>query len=359
VYALDAVTGAKVWRSEDLGLTTAEIIAAPAGTGPSGNAVVLAGDRTGEFHAFDAATGARTWHFSTGDTIYSSAALASGFAYVTSANGFLYAFRVGGADNDRPNTTITTPADDAQVANPNGTLTVAGNATGAAPLASVKVALRDVNQRRWWNAATSTWTTTFVENNATLGTPGATSSTWTWPYAVPFGGGRFTVQATGLDNGGRRDAIPAVADFAVESLGNPATATITSPAANATIVFPGGVPHVFDVTVSGTATDRGGTLPGVAKVWATVENVDHGEWFCGAADCNRFGPSPWTSDYLPFEAALANPGATTTAWSFDVPVYDHPHGYEVIVWAQDRDGRVQQLRTPLRFCVTETASACN
>ncbi|MCU1427901.1 MAG: WD40-like repeat protein [Actinomycetia bacterium] len=358
LYALDAVTGAKVWRSQDAGTTTAEIITAPAETGPAGSAVLLAGDAAGRFNAFRASTGARVWSYLTGNTIYGSAALYNGTAYVTSADGYLYAFRVGGAAGGSPNTAIASPVDNSKVPNPNGNLTIAGNATASHPLANVKVALKDVNQRRWWNAATHVWTKTFTENDATLATPGATTSNWSWTYAVPFDGGRYVVQATAVDNSGLRDPVPGASHFSIESLGNPATATITSPTSNQTIVFPGGVPQTFNVTISGTATDSGGTTPGVATVWATVENIDHGEWFCGNPTCNQFGTVPWIGDYTPFSTTLTNPGAISTSWSFTMPTYDHPHAYQVTVWAQDRDGHVQQLRQPVTFCVKTAAGPC-
>jgi hypothetical protein len=199
----------------------------------------------------------------------------------------------------------------------------------------------------------------YTENDATLATAGATQSTWSWPFHVPFDGGRYTALATAVDGSGRRAAVPASASFSLESLGQPATATITSPTANQTIVFPGGVPQSFNLTISGTATDSGGTQPGVAKVWAMVENLDHGEWFCGAPDCNQFGTTPWVGDYLfRFPATLANPGATTTAWSFVMPTHDHPHAYQATVWAEDRDGHVQQLRKAVTFCVKTSAAPC-
>jgi outer membrane protein assembly factor BamB len=358
LYALNATTGAKVWRSTDVGPVTGEVVAAPAAVGPTGATVLFAGDRAGVFHAFAAATGAQVWRAATGNTIYASAAVSHGTVYVTSADGFMYAFKTGGADPARPGTTITTPADGAQVANPNGTFTVRGNATSSAKVTGVKVALKDLNQRRWWNAASSTWVKTYTENSATLAAPGTAQTTWSWPFGVPFDGGRYTAFATAVDDGNRRDAVPAVASFSIESLGQPATATMTSPAANQTVVFPGGVPQSFDLTISGTATDSGGTKPGVAKVWATVENIDHGEWFCGAPGCNPFGSTPWTGDYTPFTATLANPGATTTAWSFVVPTYDHPHAYRATVWAEDRDGHVQQLRRAVTFCVKTAAGPC-
>jgi outer membrane protein assembly factor BamB len=358
LYAIDAVTGAKVWRSQDAGATTAEIIAAPAELGPAGSTVLLAGDRAGVFNAFKASTGQRVWSYKTGKVIYGSAAIYNGTAYVPSADGYLYAFRIGGATAGLPNTVITTPADNAQLANPNGNQYVGGTASASNPLSSVKVALEDLNQSRWWNATNSTWNKTFIENNASLANPGATSSGWLWGFPVPFDGGRYLVQATAVDNTGKRDPIPSIDHFSIVGLGNPPTASITSPTQGQTILFPGGVPQTFNVTIHGTASDSGGTTPGVAKVWATVENIDHGEWFCGTPTCNQFGPVPWVGDYTPFTTTLASPNATSTTWSFVMPTYDHPHAYQATVWAQDRDGHVQQLRNPVTFCVNTVVAPC-
>jgi outer membrane protein assembly factor BamB len=358
LYALNAITGAKVWKTQDLGVTTAEIIAAPAESGPSGNGVLFVGDYSGRFNVFRASDGVRLYNTLTGATIYSSAAIYNGTVYVSSADSYLYAFRPGGAASGQPDTTITTPADNSGPPNPNGTLTIKGTASGSHPLTGVGIALEDLNQRRWWDGTHSTWTKTFTENAATIASPGTTSSSWTWPFAVPFAGGRFLVQATAIDNMLQRDPIPAVSHFSIAGLGNPPTATITSPTPNQTIIFPGGVPQTFNLTITGNATDPGGTNPGVAKVWATVENIDHGEWFCGGPGCNKNGTSEWIGDYTPFTVTLTSPNATSTAWQFTMPTYDHPHSYQVIAWAQDRDGNVQQIRPSVTFCVKTAAGPC-
>jgi outer membrane protein assembly factor BamB len=360
VFAIDAVTGAGKWRSDQVGAATAEIIAAPAESGPPDSRVLLVGDRAGRVYAFDAASGARRWSRATGGTVYASGAFAGGSYFVSSADGRLYAFRLGGPASGLPDTTVTSPTDGSAVTNPNGTLVVRGSASASSTgaLAGVRVALKDVNQRRWWNATTSTWVRQFTENAATLASPGAATSTWSWPFAVPFDGGRYRVEATAVDSGGARDPIAAATSFSIESLGKPASATITSPANGTTLLFPGGVPQTFNVTVSGSASDTGGTTPGVATVWALVENIDHGEYYCGSPTCNQFGTVPWIGDAVPFATTLGNPGATTTAWSFTMPTYDHPHAYRATVWAQDRDGHVQQLRPSVTFCVDTTAHAC-
>jgi hypothetical protein len=90
-----------------------------------------------------------------------------------------------------------------------------------------------------------------------------------------------------------------------------------------------------------------------------VQNVEHNEYYCGSATCNSFGPNPWIPDPVSFNAQLASPGAATTGWSFTFPTYDHPHSYVVTVWAIDRDGHVQQVRSSVRFCVDTTSSTCS
>jgi hypothetical protein len=358
---LDATTGAKLWKTQDRGFQTAEIIGAPAESGPANSPVLYAGDHTGNFFAFDPATGAKLWSYHTGRTIYGSPAVSNGVVYETSADGFLYAFAPGGAPPGAPATGIGSPSDGSAVANPNGNLTVSGLAGDDTAVSQVMVALDDVNNRKWWNASTSTWSTTYVENPATLSNPGARGTAWNWSFPVPFDGGSYVAYAQAIDNTGQRAATVSQSRFAVDGLGFPPHAAITFPGANQTVVFPGGVPQTFNLTVTGTATDSGGTHRGVASVSAMVENIEHGEYFCGGPGCNHFGTSQWVPDppVPPFKATLANPSAPSTNWSFTMPTYDHPHSYQVTVWATDLDGHVQQARATIKFCIDTTSSACS
>jgi hypothetical protein len=54
------------------------------------------------------------------------------------------------------------------------------------------------------------------------------------------------------------------------------------------------------------------------------------------------------------DAALSNPGATSTGWTVTIPIYDHPHSYSVTAWAMDNDNEQDQTRASVwRFCVRD------
>ena len=77
-------------------------MSSPALSGPAGQQVVMAGDMSGVFYAFSAATGAKLWSYDTNTLIYASPGFADGAVYVASSNGFLYSFVPGGPDSGRP-----------------------------------------------------------------------------------------------------------------------------------------------------------------------------------------------------------------------------------------------------------------
>ena len=353
VYQLDAVTGARLWRTPDVGPASAEVISSPALVGPDGRRVVLVGDLSGAVMAYSAADGRRLWTHRTGGPVYSSPAVAGGSVFVGSSDGFLYAFAPGGATGLPPTTTIAAPADGATVVNPAGTLTLTGTAGDNTAVSSVNWALRDDNARLWWNATRRAFQRSYVQNNATLATPGAATTRWTAPFPVPGNGGAFTVYAEGVDPGGLHDPTPATSSFFVDSLGQPPNTTITAPAAGAVIAFPGGVRQEFPVTIRGSASDPGGSVRGVLQVKVRVQNLDHGEYFCGPPGCNSFGVSRWVPSVQAPLATLASPRANTTTWSITVPMYDHPHGYSITAWAVDEDGLVEQSRPTRTFCVRD------
>src|SRR5262249_38983258 len=117
VLALDAVTGAKVWNTQDHGLTTAEVISSPALAGPTASRVLMFGDMSGVVYAVDSSTGALPWSYATNTLIYASPAFADGAVYIASANGYLYSFVPGGPMSARPSTTISSPAEGATLPN--------------------------------------------------------------------------------------------------------------------------------------------------------------------------------------------------------------------------------------------------
>lgn len=347
IYALDAVTGAKLWHSG-----TVEVVSSPAVVGPAGGRIVVAGQRDGTIVALDLATGSQLWAYATGANIYASPAVSNGRIYMTSATGFLYAFAVGGAGGGVPDTSIARPAQDQALAN-TGSVALAGSATDDKGVAKVLLAVRDRNTNRWWSPASGSWGTTFSQFDAALGSPGSAATSWGSTLPVPAAGGLYEVQAEAVDGDGQHDPIVALVEFGVESLTHPPTTTIDSPLNDELIHYPVSG-QSFTITVQGTATDTAGTKPGVAAVWIVIKNLEHGEYFCGAAGCGTSGESSsWQPTYKKLSVPLDSPGATFTTWSFDFTTYDHPHNYRITAWAVDRDGYQDLVNPSIRICVRD------
>jgi outer membrane protein assembly factor BamB len=352
VYALDAVTGAKIWKTAETAGSTPEVVSSPAVSGPLGNEVLFVGDLGGRLHAYSVVDGRRLWSYRTGAFVYGSAALSTGKIFIASSDGFLYAFGLGtGGASAQPDTSIQEPIAGAVIPNPNGSLGVAGSASDDVAVSKVLVAVKDQNTGKWWDKATGTWTNVFTQHQANLGAPGSPSTAWSSSFRAPSAGGQFFAQAEAVDTHGQHDPLVASVRFTVTGLGNPPETTITSPFFKQIFDFPGGVRQSFPVTITGTASDTGGAHPGVSKVYVVVKNREHNEWYCGAAGCSGGFWAP-TSRWV--MASVESPGATTTRWSITVPVYDHPHSYSVTAWAEDLDGEKDTTRAMVsRFCVRD------
>ncbi len=359
MYALDAVTGAKIWRSQDVGPVTQEILSAPAVAGPAGDRVIFAGDLSGKVLAFSAADGSRLWTYQTGALIYGSPAIADGRVYITSSDGYLYAFGLPGGPSAAPAAAVTSPVDGSTVPNPGGTVAVTGSAGDDTGVASVLVAIRSTTGNTWWNAATGKWQQILTEQSATLATPGATSSTWTAGFPAPSAGGSFFVQAEAIDADGQRSTPVSSASFVIPSLGNPPETTITSPLSKSVFHFPNDVRQVFTIPIAGTAVDSGGSLPGIAQVRVSIKNIEHSEYYCGPAGCPGDPTHVWTSKFVSILATLASPGAVSTSWTSSFQTYDHPHNYAITAWAIDRNGERDPTNANVHpICVRDAKSGC-
>ncbi len=145
--------------------------------------------------------------------------------------------------------------------------------------------MKNKNSTKWWDGATSTWSSVFQQNLATLASPGAGSTGWTFNVPMPSTGGVFYAQAEAVDGDGQSDVSVAKVNFTVLGTGNPPETSISSPVFKQIFTFPGGVRQSFPITISGTATDPTGTNRGVAKVYIFVKNREHGEYYCGQAGC--------------------------------------------------------------------------
>ena len=358
VYALNATTGAKVWKTEQsAGIETMEVISSPAVTGPAGKRVLFVGDLAGSVYAFDLQTGNDLWSYQTGGFIYGSPAVSNGRVYIASSDAFLYSFGLGGGSpSSPPNTTLTDPQDGSTVANPSGSLPFSGAASDDVGVQRVYVAIKNRNSTKWWDGATQTWSSVFQQNRATLTNPGGRSTDWTYAVPIPPEGGVYYAQAEAIDADGQHDVSVAQADFTVSSSGNPPETTISSPVFKQVIAFPGGVRQSFPITIEGTATDATGSDRGIEAVYLYVKNREHGEYFCGPGGCPAQGEeaSDWSPTYKRLDAVVADPGAQTTTWSYTFPTFDHPHSYFVAAWAEDLNGEIDQTRAQVqRFCVRD------
>jgi outer membrane protein assembly factor BamB len=201
VLCLNAVTGAVVWDWN--GGVPSDSAAAVAG--PPGQQVVAVTDLAGNLDVLNAGTGALLYQHQTGGFGVTSVAEANGNFYVASGSGFLYDFAVGGSNSTAPTGAITSPAPGSQLANPGGAVDITGTAIGAS-VAAVDVAVQTGGPGgTWWNATTAKWASGFYDNQATLTSPGASSTNWSLALPIPVGGGTYQVQVTAVDSDGQAD----------------------------------------------------------------------------------------------------------------------------------------------------------
>jgi outer membrane protein assembly factor BamB len=217
VCDFNAVTGALLWDYQTPSTSQitppgpAEVISSPAISGPAGQEVVVFGDLSGVFRVLSLATGVQLYHYQTGSWVSASPAVSNGDIPFGSSDGFLYDMSAG-SGNQAPATAITSPAGGAVVANPGGTLTVRGTASDGTGVAAVIAAVRQGGSNGlWWDAATSTWSAAPVTEQATLASPGATSSGWSISFPVPPSGNAYRVDAYAVAVDGPA-AVPAADD---------------------------------------------------------------------------------------------------------------------------------------------------
>jgi DNA-binding beta-propeller fold protein YncE len=109
-------------------------------------------------------------------------------------------FEVGGPapDTTRPTVSIAVPTQD-QVF-PNGPITFSGSAADNVGVTAVRVAIKDRTTNLWWRS-NGTWGA-YQLQNATLGTPGGTSTTWSYAWTPPTTAGSYSVLAESADAAG-------------------------------------------------------------------------------------------------------------------------------------------------------------
>ena len=195
VDAIDARTGRPLWQFP----TATEVLSSPAIVGPKSSEVVALGDIGGAFRLLDLSNGTQLYTSQTGGYITASPAEAAGTIFITSSDGFLYAFGPHGSNAAPPASTITFPANLSSVANPNGGLTITGSSSDSEGVGAVEIAIQSNGvSGLWYDAATDAYNSAPVRNAATLANPGATSTAWSMALPAPAGGGTFSVFANSV-----------------------------------------------------------------------------------------------------------------------------------------------------------------
>ena len=199
VFDVDAVTGALIWQSTIP--TRDEVLGAPAITGPVGHQVVLATDTNGRFLVLSLATGALLYSYQTHFYVASSPADAAGNVYVTSADGFLYDFALGGGVAAAPTTAVSSPAPGTTVPNPEtGLVTISGTASDPTGVSRVTVTVQeDGSTGAWWSSAQKAWMPGPFNNNAVLASPGATTTAWKLSVPMPARGTVVEVRSSAVN----------------------------------------------------------------------------------------------------------------------------------------------------------------
>ncbi len=215
LFDLNATTGAEIWMYKDP--TQTESIASPAIAGMGDTAVVVTGDVGGDFDVLSLAGGTQLYSYQTGGWIASSPAVSDGNVLIASSDGFLYDFAVGGGnDAILPTSSISSPAQGAELPNPNGDLTVYGNATDSRGVTAVDVGIQSSGPAGpWWDAATGRWSPGPIFNLADLGTPGGLSTSWTMTFPVPKAGGSYEVFANPVSVSGQTGLNTSLVNFDV------------------------------------------------------------------------------------------------------------------------------------------------
>ena len=195
VFDFDAITGHLRWNFAD----PAGGDASPAIVGPTNERVVVFADFAGNIDLLSMRNGSLLYQTQTGSYIVASPAEADGNIFEVSGNGFLYDLAPGGENITAPTTSVTSPANGSDVTNPDGSLTVTGNASATAGVDSVDVLIR-AGAGKWWDGSTGTWTDGSYSNVATLASPGGSSTTWSTSFPAPAEGGAYEVFASAVSD---------------------------------------------------------------------------------------------------------------------------------------------------------------
>ncbi len=218
-------------------------------------------------------------------------------------------------DTQAPSSVIDQPLADEVVPSP---VSITGTATDNVGVTQVIVEVRNRDTGQWLrdDGTLGSW----MELQATLGTPGGTSTTW--QYDTPtMPDGRYRVYVRAVDAAGNQQ-VKINRKFVVAANGadtEAPVAVIDQPVADSTIPSP--------VTMSGTATDN----VGVTQVVVELRNRDTGQWL---RDDGTLG------SWMELQATLGTPGGTSTTWQYVTPTL--PAGrYKMFIKGVDAAGNLQ------------------
>ena len=107
---------------------------------------------------------------------------------------------------------MTVPANGSTIAYPSGELSISGTATAPDGVRAVSVEIQqDGTSGPWYQSATNSFTPGLSATDAIMGSPGATSTTWSLTVPVPEQGASYLVDATAVDEDGIADISSASA----------------------------------------------------------------------------------------------------------------------------------------------------
>jgi NHL repeat/Bacterial Ig domain len=229
-----------------------------------------------------------------------STATFSGLRGITLRNGNLFVADSQGdrirrieipSDTIAPTVTLSSPTNGATVA---ASPVITGNASDNFGVTSVKVVVyRSLpGGGQFWNGGG--WQTTYATAAATLATPGALSTSWSYTLNGPTGG-NFVVAAVALDASSNYSVSP-FQTFAIEDTTNP-VAVITSPTVAQSF-------STKPVTISGTSSDNAGVYQN--NVVLSRSELG-GQYWNGTS---------WQSTYVAVVAETAGVGTTSTTWTY-------------------------------------------
>ncbi len=219
-------------------------------------------------------------------------------------------FDLSGGDTTKPTVALTSPGSGEVL--PVGPVAVAGTAGDNTGVTVAQVALKNRLTGQWWNGAG--WQGGLQWIDASLASPGAASTGFSYSFTGGTAGGSYWLQARSGDAAGNWSPNTGLRfDLSGGDTIKP-TAALTSPGS-------GEVLPLGPVAVAGTAGDDTGVT--VAQV--AVKNRLTGQWWNGAG---------WQGGLQWIDASLAAPGAASTGFSYSFTGGTSGGSY----WLQVRSG---------------------